>query len=31
MQHTLDAPEGRFERIRIPGEEDIKLADYIDN
>jgi 2,5-furandicarboxylate decarboxylase 1 len=27
----LDAPEGRFERIRIPGEEDIKLADYIDN
>lgn len=27
----LNASEGRFERIRIPGEEDIKLAGYIDN
>ena len=24
----LDAPVGRFERIRIPGEEKIKLEDY---
>lgn len=26
----LDAPAERFERIRIPGFEDIKLSDYLD-
>jgi 2,5-furandicarboxylate decarboxylase 1 len=26
----LDAPPGRFERIRIPGEDKIKLTEYID-
>ncbi|MCG0278512.1 MAG: UbiD family decarboxylase [Thermanaeromonas sp.] len=26
----LDAPPGRFERIRIPGEDEIRLEDYLD-